>query len=327
MRIGQLRRLRRCLHQQQSSSPPKWTQLVKQMEEETDLAQNAALKVLYQKTQASLMFSIMKKMPSSAEHPLNTLRHKYFDGADRENEIGFKMFLVVMVTKALISGHTVRSADQLKRFKLAQLVELLYLAFEIQDCILEIKNDRNRAEIEDANRLCVLAGDFFMASASTQLAELENQKVVRQISKGIQDMSTGRAINVGGGGVDDVDGWIQITVLQHVQLLRKAVWSSFVLSGQEPSEELVSKDYKLQLDDERLDGGVELGLYFITNFVLLSQLQNSKTSHNFAHIENREIERALLHDRLAYNCTSALARFPSNNSTRLLESVVATYTE
>ena len=140
----------------------------------------------------------------------------------------------------------------------------------MKDCILEIKNDRNRAEIEDANRLCVLAGDFFMASASTQLAELENQKVVRQISKGIQDMSTGRAVNGSGGGVDDVDGWIQITVLQHVQLLRKAVWSSFVLSGHEPSEELVSKDYKLQLDDDRLDGGVELGLYFITNFVLLS---------------------------------------------------------
>ena len=92
------------------------------MEDETDLAQNAALKVLYQKTQASLMLSIMKKMPSSAEHPLNTLRHKYFDN-ERQNEIGFKMFLVIMVTKALINEQTVRSVDQLKRFKLAQLVK------------------------------------------------------------------------------------------------------------------------------------------------------------------------------------------------------------
>ena len=40
-----------------------------------------------------------------------------------------------------------------------------------------------RKEIEDANRICVLAGDFFMATASTQLAEIENQLVVKQISK------------------------------------------------------------------------------------------------------------------------------------------------
>ena len=46
-----------------------------------------------------------------------------------------------------------------------------------------------------------------MASASTQLAELENQKVVRQISKGIQDMSTGRATTT---LTTDIDGWIRV---------------------------------------------------------------------------------------------------------------------
>ena len=47
----------------------------------------------------------------------------------------------------------------------------------------DIEDLRIRKEIEDANRICVLAGDFFMATASTQLAEIENQLVVKQISK------------------------------------------------------------------------------------------------------------------------------------------------
>ena len=154
MRIGLMRRL---MSLQNQAIPPKWTQLVKKMEDETNLAQNAALKVLYQKAQASLMFrymllvflifleflyfqdlprnqnqsfSIMKKLPSSETHPLNTLRHKYFD-SDVKNEIGLKMFLIIIVTNAL-GQETRRPGDQLKRLKLAQLVELLYLAFEIQ---------------------------------------------------------------------------------------------------------------------------------------------------------------------------------------------------
>ena len=53
MRIGTMRRL---MSLQNQAIPPKWTQLVKKMEDETNLAQNAALKVLYQKAQASLMF-------------------------------------------------------------------------------------------------------------------------------------------------------------------------------------------------------------------------------------------------------------------------------
>ena len=66
------------------------------------------------------------------------------------------------------------------RIKLAQLVELLHIAFEIHDCILEPNindSEAERKEIEDANRLAVIAGDFFMAAASTQLAELENQQI------------------------------------------------------------------------------------------------------------------------------------------------------
>merc|ERR1712242_124983 len=261
------------------------------MEDETNLAQNAALKVLYQKAQASLMFSIMKKLPSSETHPLNTLRHKYFD-SDVKNEIGLKMFLIIIVTNAL-EQQTRRPGDQLKRLKLAQLVELLYLAFEIQDCIMEIKHEQNRTEIEDANRLCVLAGDFFMASASTQLAELENQTVVNQISKGIADMSTGRAFE----NVEGFDGWLQVTMLSHVQLLRKAIWSSLALGGEISDDSLVSKDNIPVFGESLTETKTELGTYFITNFMLLIHLQTKP--HLFRQClqdKNWEVERTLLSD-------------------------------
>jgi len=40
------------------------------------------------------------------------------------------------------------------------------------------KSEIEKKDIEDANRLAVIAGDFLMAAASSQLAELENQCVV-----------------------------------------------------------------------------------------------------------------------------------------------------
>lgn len=85
----------------------------------------------------------MKKLPSSETHPLNTLRHKYFD-SDVKNEIGLKMFLIIIVTNAL-EQQTRRPGDQLKRLKLAQLVELLYLAFEIQ--VLSAAKKKSKSSI------------------------------------------------------------------------------------------------------------------------------------------------------------------------------------
>ena len=76
---------------------------------------------------------------------------------------------------------------------------------------MEIRAE-NQSEIEDANRLCVLAGDFFLAAASTQLSELENQLIVNQISKGIGDMSTGRVFSG-----SDVDQWIQARFRKHIR--------------------------------------------------------------------------------------------------------------
>ena len=74
----------------------------------------------------------------------------------------------------------------MKQVQLGQLIELLHIAFEIQDCILEVESAQNvqeLKEIEDANRLAVIAGDFFMAAASSQLAELENQCIVGTFEK------------------------------------------------------------------------------------------------------------------------------------------------
>ena len=85
-------------------------------------------------------------------------------------------------------------------------------------------------------------------------------------------------------------------MLSHVQLIRKAVWSSFVISNEQCDETLISKDYvPLDFGPEETKNASELANYFITNFMLLAQLQGKS-------IESK-IERTLLRDKLTQNCT------------------------
>jgi len=266
------------------------------MESETELTQNAALKTLYQKTQASLMLDILSKLPKSQTHPLNTLRYKYFEQINLKSEIGLKMYLIMLVTNSLSNQKYTSSENKIRQLKLSKLVELLYLAFEIQDCILElgeIEDLKIKKEIEDANRICVLAGDFFMATASTQLAEIENQLVVKQISKGISDMSSGRAYQI--NQLIGLDQWLISNNLNFIQLIKKAIWSSLTLrtntsrdtsaSDFAPGEELISKDLigqlqevenienrKLFTSEDCLETDIVIGTNFISNFILLNKL-------------------------------------------------------
>ena len=85
-------------------------------------------------------------------------------------------------------------------------------------------------------------------------------------------------------------------MLSHVQLIRKAVWSSFVITGEQCDEALISKDYvPIDFGPEETKTTAELGNYFITNFMLLAQLQGKAFEST--------IERTLLRDKLTQNCT------------------------
>jgi len=137
-KIGHLRIRKLTLLRNTEKTSPSWLSLVKQMESETELTQNAALKTLYQKTQASLMLDILSKLPKSQTHPLNTLRYKYFEQINLKSEIGLKMYLIMLVTNSLSNQKYTSSENKIRQLKLSKLVELLYLAFEIQDCILEL---------------------------------------------------------------------------------------------------------------------------------------------------------------------------------------------
>ena len=136
------------------------------------------------------------------------------------------------------------------------MVELLHIAFEIHDCILEPNindSEAERKEIEDANRLAVIAGDFFMAAASTQLSELENQQIgplkkkfylcwdffirkhrslisVDQISKSIGDTATGRVLL--DEPMESFQDWLVAANLNHTSLIKRGAWSTLFLSQQ-----------------------------------------------------------------------------------------------
>jgi len=240
------------------------------------------------------MLDILSKLPKSQTHPLNTLRYKYFEQINLKSEIGLKMYLIMLITNSFSNRHFTSSENRIRQLKLSKLVELLYLAFEIQDCILElgdIEDLKIRKEIEDANRICVLAGDFFMATASTQLAEIENQLVVKQISKGISDMSSGRAYQI--NQLNGLDQWLISNNLNFIQLIKKAIWSSLTLrqntsretsvSDFAPGEELISKGLIGQLPElgnskmntgkvPGLETDIINGTNFISNFILLNKL-------------------------------------------------------
>ena len=101
---------------------------------ETELKRDAPLKNLYQKAQASLVFSLFSKLPSSKTHPLNTLKDKYLSPTI-DSDMGLRMYILVLLSRMF--NHDREGLVYLKQVQLARLAELLFIAFEIHGCILE----------------------------------------------------------------------------------------------------------------------------------------------------------------------------------------------
>jgi len=88
---------------QMTKNATQWGGLIEKIEEETEVKRSAALNTLYQKTQASLMLNILSKLPKNESHPLNTLRYKYFEQMN-SNDNGMKMFTLLLISKSLSSS-------------------------------------------------------------------------------------------------------------------------------------------------------------------------------------------------------------------------------
>lgn len=214
--------------------------MISRMAQETELKRDAPLKNLYQKAQASLVFSLFSKLPSSKTHPLNTLKDKYLSPTI-DSDMGLRMYILVLLSRMF--NHDREGLVYLKQVQLARLAELLFIAFEIHGCILEpstAKTLDEKHEIEDGNRLSVIAGDFLMAAASSQLAEIENQIVVDQISKSIADISSGTLQEL--PVLCSEQEWLKAKLQRDVSLVKRAAWSTITLQKDQIMEEQLIAD-------------------------------------------------------------------------------------
>ena len=101
--------------------------------------------------------------------------------------------------------------------------------------LFSAQNDEEKLEIEDGNRLSVIAGDFLMAAASSQLAEIENQTVVAQISKSIADISSGTLYDLSVLGSEEE--WLHAKSQRDLSLVKRAAWSTIILQEEQFNEE------------------------------------------------------------------------------------------
>jgi len=313
-------------------------ELFEKMEHVTKLKRDSALKNLYQKTQASLVLGLLSKLPKSDRHPLNTLKEQYFL-KQKNSELGLQMFVLSLLAQAEKSDD---SSLELNRIKLAQLVELLHIAFEIHDCILEPNindSEAERKEIEDANRLAVIAGDFFMAAASTQLAELENQQIVDQISKSIGDTATGRVLL--DEPMESFQDWLVAANLNHTSLIKRGAWSTLFLSQQSSlnweNVPFLDKSMNQQFDVEIMDDLPVAGAIFATYLYLAKQikwdwqvfLQGNTSQFLLPICLQKENTTSDVHDlvrdlsnRSIKTASDALTVFPQSNSRNLLKQLL-----
>ena len=116
-----------------------------------------------------------------------------------------------------------------------------------------------------------------------------------------------------------LDQWLKGVMLNDVQLVRKAVWSSLVFGGVVGDEALISKSHRLTFNPET-SCPAELGIDFITNLIVLIKL---KSDHDFGDFLE---EKTLLEDKLVVNCRTSLNNFPQNTSRQLLSEILDTYT-
>ena len=104
------------------------------------------------------------------------------------------------------------------------------------------QNEEEKLEIEDGNRLSVIAGDFLMAAASSQLAEIENQTVVAQISKSIADISSGTLHDL--SVFASQEEWLQAKSQRDLSLVKRAAWSAIILQEEQFNEDKLIGSFK-----------------------------------------------------------------------------------
>lgn len=139
----------------------------------------------------------LRKLVGSNHPLLKTAKRLIYNG---RNNMQTRGLIVLLISKA--AGHLSTSSDLLeadqsagisqRQRSLAEITEMIHTAHLIHKCILNLSQatipDCNILhDLQFGNKISVLSGDYLLANACKELAELRNCKVVDLISKSIAD--------------------------------------------------------------------------------------------------------------------------------------------
>ena len=98
--------------------------------------------------------------------------------------------IVLLISKAISPGFNLTT----KHKRLAEITEMIHTASLVHDDVVDEASTRRGVETVHSRfntRVAVLAGDFLFAQASWHLANLDNVKVVKLLSRVIMDLAEG----------------------------------------------------------------------------------------------------------------------------------------
>ncbi|XP_077365009.1 all trans-polyprenyl-diphosphate synthase PDSS1 isoform X2 [Festucalex cinctus] len=150
---------------------------------------------LAQKDLTSLYDDIRKELFVSKEE-LKSLCDYYFDGKGK----AIRPMIVILMARAL-NIHSNRAGDLLPGQRaVAMISEMIHTASLVHDDVIDGSDERRgKRTVNDlwGERKAILAGDFILSAASTALARIGNNSVVKVLVQVIEDLVTGEFMQLG----------------------------------------------------------------------------------------------------------------------------------
>ena len=122
-----------------------------------------------------------------------------------------------------------------KQRRLVEVCEMISTAFFLHDNIVSLNKVEidARPNIQKGNKLSLLFGDYFLATACSQLATMENPSVVNSVSRAIAHNVEGRfwLETIDSSAPPTLDDLLNYCSLRHGALLSSCCYSAALLSG------------------------------------------------------------------------------------------------
>ncbi|KAJ7341810.1 hypothetical protein JRQ81_007081 [Phrynocephalus forsythii] len=242
---GQARQ-RRCLFPGSPSSASHWSKVVSEAEKIVGYPTSfMSLRCLLSDELSHIAMQVRKLVETN--HPLlNTARGFV---SDSRNDLQMRGLVVLLISKAAGPSLTTESSlenDMVSGIypsqrTLAEITELIHTAFLVHRGIVNIgeltSSDGSLKDMQFGNKMAVLSGDFLLANACTNLAQLQNSKVVEMISSAIGELVQGiyyeNSNLVEKNGLTDnigISTWKEYVFLSHSALLASSCQAAMELA-------------------------------------------------------------------------------------------------